>query len=156
MYRHLAECTFDYSRGPETKYMSAVLSGVHALLVISHKEAKVYLTEAKGSTSEQITPEGHHGHFSHVHSSHDYSDHIEKPNHKEFFEAITKSLETASQILIFGSGGGSSNMMGIYVEWLNAHHHTLAERLVGSVVVDQSHLTEGEILAKARDFYKAL
>ena len=36
---------------------------------------------------------------------------------------------------------------------LNLHHKDLAARIVGSVVVDEHHLTEDQWLAKAREFY---
>ena len=36
---------------------------------------------------------------------------------------------------------------------LKAHHADLAEKIIGSVVVDAHHSTEDQLLAKARDFY---
>ena len=38
---------------------------------------------------------------------------------------------------------------------LNEHHKELAKLVVASVVVDQPHLTEDQLLAKAREFYAA-
>jgi hypothetical protein len=38
---------------------------------------------------------------------------------------------------------------------LKRHHPDISERVVGSVVVDAQHLTEDQLLAKARDFYAA-
>jgi hypothetical protein len=52
--------------------------GAHMLLSINHKEAKIYQTQLKGSTPEKVVPHHGLGHTSHVHSNHDYSDHIEK------------------------------------------------------------------------------
>ena len=37
---------------------------------------------------------------------------------------------------------------------LKHNHIDLAERVVGSVVVDEQHLTENQLLAKAREFYE--
>lgn len=36
---------------------------------------------------------------------------------------------------------------------LKAHHSDVADRIIGSVVVDAHHTTENQLLAKARDFY---
>src|SRR4051794_28715065 len=36
---------------------------------------------------------------------------------------------------------------------LRRHHRDLADRVVGSVVVDAKHLMEDQLLAAARDFY---
>ncbi|MEI7986076.1 MAG: hypothetical protein WCI55_10645 [Armatimonadota bacterium] len=127
--------------------------GLHMLLVIDHKEAKVYQAEMKGAVPETIKPHNALGHESHVHSKHDYSDHIEKPNHKEYFEAVTGSIKDAEKILIFGDGDGSSNTMDLFVTWLTEHHKPLSERILAAVKVDQSHMTEGQLLARAREIY---
>ena len=127
--------------------------GLHMLLVIDHKEAKVYQTEMKGSVPETIKPHNALGHESHVHSKHDYSDHIEKPNHKEYFEAVTSRLKDAEKILIFGDGEGSSNTMDLYVTWLTEHNKPLSQRILAAVKVDQSHMTDGQLLARAREIY---
>ena len=36
---------------------------------------------------------------------------------------------------------------------LKHHHRDLARRVVGSVVVNETHLTENQLLARAREFY---
>ena len=38
---------------------------------------------------------------------------------------------------------------------LGNNHGDLAKLVVGSVVIDANHLTEGELLAKAREFFGA-
>jgi hypothetical protein len=40
-----------------------------------------------------------------------------------------------------------------FVSWLARHNPALAGQVIGSLVVDQHHLTEPELLAKAQDFY---
>jgi len=133
-----------------------VEDGLHMLLVIDHKEAKVYQTEMKGSVPETIKPHNSLGHKGHVHSKHDFRDHVEKPNHKEYFEAITSRLKDAEKILIFGDGEGSSNTMDLYVTWLTEHNKPLLRRILAAVKVDQSHMTEGQLLARAREIYANL
>ena len=36
---------------------------------------------------------------------------------------------------------------------LKQNHHEVAEHVVGSIVVDGAHLTEGQLLAQAREFF---
>lgn len=127
--------------------------GLHMLLVIDHKEAKVYQTEMKGSVPETIKPHNSLGHEGHVHSKHDFRDHVEKPNHKEYFEAVTSRLKDAEKILIFGEGEGSSNTMDLFVTWLTEHHKPLSLRILAAVKVDLSHMTEGQLLARSREIY---
>jgi hypothetical protein len=43
--------------------------------------------------------------------------------------------------------------MDQFVGWLKDHHPDLSKRVIGSVVVDENHLTVGQLLAKAREFY---
>ena len=125
------------------------------LLVINHEKAKVYQTETKGADALQVKPEDPHGHSRHVHSAHDYSDHIEKPNHNAYFQAIADGLQSAQKILIFGEGGGSSSTMDLFVAWLKEHKPVLAERVVDAVIINETHMTEPEVLAKARAMYLA-
>ena len=39
---------------------------------------------------------------------------------------------------------------------LKQHHGEVAKRVVGSIVLDETHLTEDQLLAKARDLYAGL
>ena len=125
------------------------------LIHIDHKQARIFRTETAGSVAEQIKPEDNLGHAKHVHSAHDYSDHIEKANHGEYFKAITTSISDADRILIFGDGTGSSSTMDLYVAWLKEHFPKLSERIIGAITIDESHLTDGQILAKARELFAA-
>ena len=44
----------------------------------------------------------------------------------------------------------------VYEAELKHHHAEIAQRIVGTVVVDESHLTEDQLLAKAREVYAGL
>jgi hypothetical protein len=39
---------------------------------------------------------------------------------------------------------------------MKRHHHDLAERIVGTVALIAQHLTEDQLLARAREFYAKL
>ena len=43
--------------------------------------------------------------------------------------------------------------MNHLVEQLQAHHPDLAQKIIGTVSIDEKHLTEPQLLAEARIFY---
>jgi len=123
------------------------------LLVIDHYEARIYRSEMRGAVPQQILPHEPEDYFRHAHNSKGFTRGQEKPEPNSFFEPVARALAGAGRILIFGTGTGMSNEMDQFVAWANDHHPELAERIIGSLVVDESHLTDGQLLAKARDFY---
>ena len=58
--------------------------------------------------------------------------------------------------MLFGTGTGASSAMEQLIGHLKHHHADVAKRIVGSLAVDEHHLTEGQLLARAREFYAAL
>jgi hypothetical protein len=42
-----------------------------------------------------------------------------------------------------------------FAEWLKKRRPPVAQRIVGAVVINGPHLTEAQVLARARDFYAA-
>ena len=125
----------------------------HLLVVIDHQEAKVYRTEAHGAVPERIAPYDPHGYGRHLHSAHEWTDGKRPPERKSYYEAVAKTLRGAEQVLVFGSGTGRSSAMEQLLADLKDHHPDVAEKVIGSVVVDAHHTTEGQLLAKAREFY---
>ena len=66
---------------------------------------------------------------------------------------MAAALEGAGPILIFGTGTGTGSEMEQFVAWLGQHHPDVARRVIGSLAIDENHLTEGQLLAKAREFH---
>jgi hypothetical protein len=128
-------------------------TATHLLVVLDHREARVYRAEVHGSVPERIAPYDPHGYGEHLHSAHEWTDGKRQPERKSFYEAIAKTLRGAGQVLLFGSGTGRSSAMDMLLADLKAHHADLAGRVIGSVVVDAHHTTEGQLLARAREFY---
>jgi hypothetical protein len=125
----------------------------HLLVVIDHQEARVYRTEVQGAVPVSIAPYDPHGYRKHLHSAHEWTDGKRQPERKSFYEAIAKTLRGAEHVLLFGSGTGRSSAMEMLLTDLKAHHPDVAEKIIGSVVVDAHHTTENQLLAKARDVY---
>jgi len=133
---------------------TAIRDGTHLLVVIDHRQARVYKTELSGSVPQRVTPIDTNGTGRHLHE-------VErpevtgkrKPEHKEFYEDIARTLRDADEVLLFGSGTGASSAMNQLVAEFRKNHADLAKRIVRTIVVDEHHLTEGQLLAKARAFY---
>jgi hypothetical protein len=124
------------------------------LVVLDHQEARVYAAESSGAIGVRFTPVDHEGHTSHVHSAHDYRTHAEEPNHDHYYAAIAKSLKGADQILVFGSGEGSSSAKDKFVKYLAEKEPKIQEHIVGIHKIDASHMSENELLAKAREVFE--
>jgi len=131
----------------------AVAEGAHLLVVIDHRQARVYATEVHGSVPQRITPYDPHGSGRHLHYVEDDSNGQRKPELKSFYEAVAKTLRGAEKVLIFGGGTGASSAMEQLLADLRRHHPDIAKRVIGSVAVNETHLTEDQLLAKAREFY---
>jgi hypothetical protein len=123
------------------------------LVVIDHHEARIFRSELPGSVAEQIRPDQTEAAISHTHSIDNFSRGREKPAPQSFFGPVAVALKDAGQILIFGSGSGTANEMDQFGAWLKIHHPELARRIAGSLIIDEHHHTDAQLLAKARDFY---
>jgi hypothetical protein len=129
--------------------------GTHLLVVINHREARIYKTEVRDSVPESITPFDPDGNRRHLHSVNDEANGQRQPELKSFYEAIAHSLKEAEQILIFGSSTGASSAMDYLVDELAQNHPDISKKVVGAIVVNEQHLTEDQLLSQARAFYKA-
>jgi hypothetical protein len=137
----------------DTALPAPVAAGAHLLVVIDHHEAKIYRAELHGTVPQQLVPYDPHGFGRHLRSDTEETDGKRRPERKSFYEAIAATLRGADQILIFGSGTGESSAMEQLLANLKHHHGDVAKHVVGSIVVDTHHQTEGQLLAQARDFF---
>jgi hypothetical protein len=127
----------------------------HMLVVIDHHKARLFRTEMHGAVPQLILPHQPDEYFRQAHEDRDFFSGKEKAAPNSFFEPVAKALQNAGNILIFGTGTGSSSEMDQFTSWLKKHHPDLAARIIGTQVVDEHHLTEPQLLAKAREFYRA-
>ena len=133
-----------------------VKDGQHLLVVIDHHEARIFKSQLSGSAPEKIVLHDPHGFGQHVHNIHDHAKGQHHPVPSSFFESVAKSLQGASQILMFGAGTGGGSAMNELLAYLHKKHKDLYDRVMAARTVDATHLTENELLAKARDFYESV
>jgi hypothetical protein len=125
----------------------------HLLVVIDHREARIYNAELHGSVPHRITPYDPFGYGRYLHSVTNDDNGTLMPERKSFYEAVAKTLQGAEKILVFGTGTGTSSAMEQLLLDLRKHHHEIAGRVVASVAVDEHHLSEDQLLAKARELF---
>ena len=123
------------------------------LLVIDHHQARIFRSEIRGSAPCKILPHQPGIYFHQERNSADSARGKEKPEPNTFFEPVAEALRGSGQIIVFGTGTGASSEMDQFILWLKTHHADLAKRIIGSLVVDEHHLTPDQLLGKARDFY---
>ena len=139
---------------PETMRPEASQQEPRCLVVINHHEARIFRSLLYGTVPEQIRPQQTDDAISHVHSFDGFSRGQEKPADHSFFGPVADALKDAGQILVFGSGTGMANEMEQFIAWLNTRRPELAKRIFGSLVVDEHHHTDAQLLEKARAFYE--
>lgn len=137
----------------ETPRAESDPTDTHWLLVIDHHEARIFRSEMREARPQRILSQEPGDYFRHGRDSKKFSRGQEKLDPDAFFEPVSKALQDAGKILVFGTGRGASAELEKFIAWLKHHQPDLARRIIGSQVVDENHLTEPELLAKAREFY---
>jgi hypothetical protein len=130
--------------------------GAHLLVVIDHREARIYKTELHGAVPDRITPHDPGGFGRHLHFVQDDANGQRRPERNSFYAEVAARLRGAQKVLVFGSGTGASSAMDHLLTELRRLHPELADRVIGTVVVDEAHLTDDQLLARARDFYSTV
>jgi hypothetical protein len=123
------------------------------LVVIDHREAKIYRAETQGAVPQKFEPYDPHGFGRHLHSENPETDGKRAPERKSYYEAVASTLRGADRILLFGNGTGESSAMDRLIADLKHNHRDVSDHVIGAIVIDEHHQTEGQLLAKARELF---
>jgi hypothetical protein len=126
----------------------------HWLLVIDHKMARIFRSEVHGAAPQQILAHQSEGEYNKGHDAQDFAKGSEMEDANRFFKPVAEALQMAGKILVFGTGTGMSSEKDQFITWLKTHHPDLSKRITGSLTVDENHLTNDQLLAIARNYYK--
>ena len=124
------------------------------LIVIDHREARVYTAVLSDAVPSKVLSLDPHGPHRYLHNVGDEDNGERKPEYEKFYQDVIAALAGADKILIFGHGRGATAMKHL-VDDLKKHRPLLAQKIIGAEPVDLVHLTEHQLLAKARDFFQA-
>jgi hypothetical protein len=130
-------------------------SNGEVLVVISHHDARIFHSDLHGASAGPFSSHDTR-YFDHASGSKDFSQGKENPAPVSYFEPLAVALKPARKILLFGCGVGKTNEMQQFKTWLGKHDPELASRIVGSENVDEHHVSDGELLAKARSLFAGL
>jgi hypothetical protein len=70
----------------------------------------------------------------------------------EYFESIVYAIADAGEILLVGHGKGKSSWMLLLIQYLERKHPELGRKVVDAVDADLENLSDGEVLALAREW----
>ena len=118
----------------------------HAIVWIDHHQANVFQFNADEVDRTVVRP---HDRAVHLHHKANTIGSGHAPADKEFFGRVTHALAGAGTILIVGPAGAKTEL----ASHLAAHAPGLSTRVAGVETVD--HPSEGELLALARQFFRA-
>jgi hypothetical protein len=131
---------------------AVIADGAHLLVVIDHRQARVFRTELRGTVPERVVPYDRDGLGRHLHEVEGIATGKRRPERKSFYEAVARTLRDAAEVVVFGHGTGASSAMEQLVSELTRDHPDIARRVVATAAVD-GHLTDDQLLAKARTVY---
>jgi stalled ribosome rescue protein Dom34 len=118
----------------------------HAVVWIDHHEARVFHFNADEAQREQVHPLHPVRHIHHkansIGSGHSAED-------QKFFSAVVEAVGTAGAVLITGPASAKHELM----KHIERHPSQLHARVAGVETLD--HPTDGELLAHARQFFRA-
>ncbi len=162
--KHIRDFLKGLQESGDTAGANPSASAPHLLVVIDHREARIFQTELHGTVPQRILPHHlpHNGAVSagdsgrYLHDVGNEGTGQRRPELKSFYEAVAAHLKGAAAVLVFGCGTGASSAAESLMADLKAHHKDLAAKVVGVVSVDEKHLTEDQMLARARKFYAEL
>jgi hypothetical protein len=75
------------------------------------------------------------------------------PTDHDYLRRMALTLETADRALLLSHGHGESSLLHTFLDYLRQHHPGLLSRISASELVDDSALSEGQLLAHAREHF---
>jgi stalled ribosome rescue protein Dom34 len=118
----------------------------HAVIWIDHKEARIFHVHAGATEATTVLAPQHHLHR-HPKGQGEPREHPEDA--QRFFGEVAKTLDGADAILIVGPSSAKLE----FFRYVHAHNRPLESKVVGVETAD--HPSDGQIVARARDYFKA-
>ena len=127
----------------------------HWVLVIDHQQARIFNSDQHGTHGLQVLPPQLPDHFRHTADSVDFSHSREPHGQNAFFATVAQTLKGAEHVLVLGTATGAASCMQQFLTWVKSHHPDLAGRIIGTVSVNEHHMSDDQLLALARRFLTA-
>lgn len=124
------------------------------VVAITTREARVWdMGIEPGSVPRVILSDDPHREQRHVRPSQDNHMHHRRIDDPSFYAAVAESVSGASEVLLIGHGKGKANAMLSFVQYLERRQPKVARLVTGAMASNLEAMTEGEILAMAREWW---
>jgi stalled ribosome rescue protein Dom34 len=118
----------------------------HAVVWIDHKEARIFHIRSEAVDESTILSPQHHVHR-HPKGRGEPREHSDDTHH--FFDHVARELDEVDAVLIVGPASAKLE----FFKFVQQKHRPLESKIVGIETAD--HPTGGEIVARARSYFKA-
>lgn len=130
-------------------------NGNFVVVALTTREARVWSAGvAPGSKPELFRSVGAHADHKHVRAAQAVHLHHRRIEDPIFFGAVADAIADAGSILLMGHGKGKANAMLSFVQYLERKRPTVAVKVEGAVDHDLESMTEGQVLAAAREWHE--
>jgi hypothetical protein len=139
-------------RHPFETDQAAAPASVDVVALIDHHGAKLYRVQlASDQRGEAIKPYDPHHFLHHLHHREELREQGQRaPEDLTFYDRIAEALRDANRIVLLSHGTGESNASQILAERLKKQHPDVYARIVRQANVNTSAMTEGDIIAYAK------
>jgi hypothetical protein len=127
----------------------------HRLVVrLDHRGADLWHLVGEAVEQAELEPHGLWGSDQNLSHRHERDIAGQRaPLDHAYLEGLSDAIAQADAVLLLGHGHGQADVRQLLVTHLRRHHPQLLQRIVGVVTVDDSAMSEAELLALAREHF---
>jgi hypothetical protein len=140
---------------PEADAPSPRGDQAHRLVLhLDHRRTDVFRLEGEEVEHAVLQPHGIWGTDQNLTHRHDRDQAGQRAAlDTDYLARITEAMTDADAVLLLGHGTGESDMRQVLLHYLETHRRDLVERIVGVETLDDSGLSDEQLLAVAREHF---
>ena len=124
------------------------------ILHLDHRHTDVFRLEGDEVEHAVLKPHGIWGTDQNLSHRHDRDQAGQRaPIDHEYLTRIATAIAAADVVLLLGHGRGANDMRQLLLQHLERHHRDLLDRIVGIETLDDSGLSDQQLLAIAREHF---
>ena len=126
-----------------------------AVVAVTQNDTRIWLAGLDpDSLPIHLRPPSDLGQHHHVRQAQHHRGHDTDHSDPAYYESIARTLVGVDEILMVGHGHGKANHMLRFTQYLERKHPEVARSVVGAVDSDLDALTEAQLLAEARSWFR--
>jgi hypothetical protein len=130
------------SRGDQSRRM---------LMRLNHRGADLYVLEGETPEHFSLRPHGLWGSGQNLTHRHDRDVAGQRaPLDADYLNRLMRTLEAAERVLVLGHGRGEASLLHTFLDHVRRHRPDLLHRISATETVDDSAMSEAQLLAHAR------